>query len=81
MSQKTLPKAHEILSIVSTLEGELRELDRIGAGIAAIHVNAAIEQLRTNLKIVNDNCHAVFAPARPYLVPEPAIAKASHPEP
>ena len=64
MNTQTLPKAHEILSIVSALEGELRKLDRIGAGLAAIHVNAAIEQLRVNLRIVNDNHHDVpqFSP-------------------
>ena len=31
------------------LESVLRILDAMGAGIAAIHVNAAIEQLRKNI--------------------------------
>jgi len=35
-----------------TLEHTLSALDRLGAGIAAIHVNAAIEQLTSNLEII-----------------------------
>lgn len=31
------------------LEGVLGILDTVGAGIAAIHVNAAIEQIKSNL--------------------------------
>ena len=34
------------------LQNVLRRLDDIGAGIAAIHVNAAIEQLQKNLNTV-----------------------------
>lgn len=34
------------------LEGVLELLDAAGAGIAAIHVNAAIEQLKKNLNAV-----------------------------
>ena len=55
MNKQTLPQAHEIFSVMCSLEGALRELDRLGAGIAAVHANAAIEQLRHNLAIVNDN--------------------------
>ncbi len=37
---------------LSTLETVLDRLDRIGAGIAAIHVDAAINQLKNNLDVV-----------------------------
>lgn len=60
MPKQPLPKAHEILSIIHSLEVQLRHLDRVGAGIAAIHVNAAVEQLRDNLAIVNDNHASEF---------------------
>ena len=33
------------------LDRVLETLDRIGAGIAAIHVDAAIDQLRNNLEV------------------------------
>lgn len=35
------------------LEGVLAVLDAAGAGIAAIHVNAAIEQLKRNLEALS----------------------------
>ena len=38
-----------------TLEQVLAALDSAGAGIAAIHVNAAIEQLKKNLAVVAVN--------------------------
>lgn len=68
MSQLTLPKAHEILSVIDHLEEELRELDRLGAGIAAIHVNAAIEQLRSNLETMNKRSAVPSQPPLLYLV-------------
>jgi len=44
------------LSELESCKGELQRvlvnLDTLGAGIAAIHVNAAIEQLRMNLRAV-----------------------------
>ncbi len=55
-----LPQAHELYSIILSLEHELVKLDRFGAGIAAVHVNAAIEQLRLNLAVVNDNSVGAF---------------------
>ena len=36
-----------------TLEQILATLDHAGAGIAAIHVNAAIEQLKKNLRAID----------------------------
>lgn len=60
MKASQLPQAHELHSIILALEGQLRRLDRIGAGLAAVHVNAAIEQLRTNLAVVNDNHLGTF---------------------
>lgn len=63
MSYQTLPNAHEIQSILFVLEGELKRLDHAGAGIAAIHVNAAIEQLRSNLTVINDNNARTLSPS------------------
>lgn len=63
MPNKPLTQAREIQAIIFVLEGELERLDHLGAGIAAIHVNAAIEQLRTNLSIVNDNSLSQFDPS------------------
>ena len=40
----------ELEQCVCTLEEVLVSLDTIGAGIAAIHVDAAINQLKTNLE-------------------------------
>ena len=45
----------ELTRILARLDVELAELDRIGAGIAAVHVNAAVEHLRHNLDVWNDN--------------------------
>lgn len=42
----------ELQECQRVLENTLRRLDQVGAGIAAIHVNAAIEQIKTNLKTV-----------------------------
>jgi uncharacterized protein YukE len=56
MAQMPVLKAHQIQVIISTLQEELAKLDRLGAGIAAVHVNAAIEQLRANLSMLTDDC-------------------------
>lgn len=37
---------------IATLENVLETLDMIGAGIAAIHVDAAVNQLRNNLDTI-----------------------------
>ncbi|BDI61067.1 hypothetical protein [Qipengyuania nanhaisediminis] len=39
----------ELMDCSSALEEVLRRLDVVGAGLAAIHVDAAIHQLRANL--------------------------------
>ncbi len=41
----------ELQESVVALDKVLETLDRIGAGIAAIHVDAAIDQLRNNLDL------------------------------
>lgn len=41
------------MKIVETLERELQELDRIGAHIAAAHLDAAIQQLRNRQPTAN----------------------------
>ncbi|QFT77819.1 hypothetical protein FIU90_09755 [Erythrobacter sp. THAF29] len=63
MYEQPQSKAWEIQAIIYALESELQRLDALGAGIAAIHVNAAIEQLRSNLAIVNDNSLGAFDPS------------------
>lgn len=67
MSDKREPPVREIQARIYALEGELGKLDDLGAGIAAIHVNAAIEQLRSNLSVVNgvvnDNAPGLFDPS------------------
>ncbi len=55
MSQMPLLKAHQIQAVISTLQIELEKLDRLGAGIAAVHVNAAVEQLRDNLAMLTED--------------------------
>ncbi|MFL0356693.1 hypothetical protein ACI5KX_09450 [Erythrobacter sp. GH1-10] len=60
MPPQPLPQAQAICSAIFTLNKELSRLDTIGAGLAAIHVNAAIEQLRVNLAIVNDNGASLY---------------------
>ena len=45
----------ELKDCLLKLESALETLDRVGAGIAAIHVDAAIEQLQGNIDIVVDD--------------------------
>lgn len=42
----------ELRVSLAALEAVLARLDQLGAGIAAIHVDAAISQLKNNLEIV-----------------------------
>ncbi|MEM7778849.1 MAG: hypothetical protein AAF697_00490 [Pseudomonadota bacterium] len=44
----------ELHDSLAALDMALETLDRIGAGIAAIHVDAAIDQLRNNIEIVEN---------------------------
>lgn len=41
-------------SSLASLESVLHTLDEVGAGIAAIHVDAAINQLRGNIEVTVD---------------------------
>ena len=50
----TLNEVLELKSCIGDLEIVLQKLDRIGAGIAAIHVDAALVQLRNNLDSAED---------------------------
>ena len=50
--QLTIEELGDLTESVAALEAVLSKLDRIGAGIAAIHVDAAISQLRNNLEII-----------------------------
>ncbi len=57
-------KTHEVEDLRQcqrTLERVLASLDTAGAGIAAIHVNAAIEQLKKNLSVVAADSESVDA--------------------
>lgn len=49
MIQLTSRELDDLKYCKRELEGVLELLDTAGAGIAAIHVNAAIEQLKKNL--------------------------------
>lgn len=62
MIETRLPEAHDLHAVLHTLERQLIKLDAMGAGIAAIQVNAAIEQLRTNIEVVNDAAAGPFDP-------------------
>lgn len=44
----------ELRECLRALELTLERLDDVGAGIAAIHVDAAIQQLHTNLQTIED---------------------------
>lgn len=52
MIQLTSHEIDDLKHCLRELEGVLALLDKAGAGIAAIHVNAAIEQLKKNLQVV-----------------------------
>ncbi|UAB77097.1 hypothetical protein INR77_09655 [Erythrobacter sp. SCSIO 43205] len=52
MIRMTTKEVHDLKQSKLALEDILVTLDRAGAGIAAIHVNAAIEQLKKNLSSV-----------------------------
>ena len=57
MGQFSRPGAGDFRVILTALEEQLLKLDELGAGIAAIHVDAAIEQLRSNLaKMEQSDC-------------------------
>ena len=53
MIQLTLHEVDDLKHCLRKLEIVLKTLDAAGAGIAAIHVNAAIEQLKKNLASVD----------------------------
>ena len=55
MIQLTSRELAELKSCKQELEGVLELLDAAGAGIAAIHVSAAIEQLKANLLVLTSN--------------------------
>lgn len=52
MIQLTSCEIDDIAHCKRQLEAVLKMLDNVGAGIAAIHVNAAIEQIKHNLAAV-----------------------------
>lgn len=52
MINLTIGETIELQECRRVLEDTLKTLDHLGAGIAAIHVNAAIEQLTSNLETI-----------------------------
>ena len=48
----TVGEFAELKRSLATLEDVLQTLDTVGAGIAAIHVDAAINQLKSNMEAV-----------------------------
>ena len=63
MSDISTGETLELLECLGALRHTLHTLDRIGAGLAAIHVNAAIEQLTGNLEQIESDRSARFDPA------------------
>lgn len=57
----------QLKSSIAALKDVLGTLDDLGAGIAAIHVDAAINQLKNNLEVVTDET-----------LPAPGIAMSWH---
>lgn len=55
MIHVTVSELEELKESIATLEGILATLDLIGAGIAAIHVDAAINQLQNNLEFIEED--------------------------
>ena len=54
MIHVTPEELSDLRQCLSSLETILNTLDRIGAGIAAIHVDAAINQLEQNIEVIAD---------------------------
>ena len=52
VSECELAKLRQSLTCLETV---LDTLDEIGAGIAAIHVDAAVNQLKNNLEVIGDD--------------------------
>ncbi len=63
----------ELQECQRVLECALRQLDQVGAGIAAIHVNAAIEQLKTNIAQVKGSAENNLEPMLNYASDSPRI--------
>lgn len=68
MAQFSRPEVVDIGFLVSALEEQLRALDELGFGIAAIHVNAAIEQLRSNISQLAELECDTLDPANQWIV-------------
>ncbi|WP_108790843.1 hypothetical protein [Erythrobacter sp. Alg231-14] len=56
MINLTIGETLELQDCRRALERTLDRLDHLGAGLAAIHVNAAIEQLNGNLEAIVKLC-------------------------
>ncbi|MBD2841908.1 hypothetical protein [Erythrobacter rubeus] len=69
MANKPLPEAHQLQAVIDSLDDQLVILDDFGAGIAAIHVNAAIEQLHSNLSAITNCDLTSYDPAILCLLP------------
>ena len=55
MINLTMAETLELQDCRRTLQRTLERLDMLGTGIAAIHVNAAIEQLTSNLETIGQS--------------------------
>lgn len=67
MIELTLSETLELQECSRTLHTTLQRLDQLGAGIAAIHVNAAIEQLSSNLEMIRRTGSDELKPAPFYI--------------
>lgn len=62
MIHMTTHEVDDLKHCKRTLERVLATLDTVGAGIAAIHVNAAIEQLGKNLSVTSPQPESIDTP-------------------
>ncbi|MFU7528885.1 hypothetical protein [Qipengyuania sp. ASV99] len=63
MKKLSINTAIELHECRRTLALTLDRLDRLGAGLAAIHVNAAIEQLNDNIGVIEHSLVHDFEPS------------------
>ena len=61
----TPQEMRELRHCLSTLEAVLANLDHLGAGIAAIHVDAAVNQLKGNLEVIIEDSIGAAQPTTP----------------
>ncbi|MEM6266456.1 MAG: hypothetical protein AAF707_02950 [Pseudomonadota bacterium] len=78
MDEARLPDAAELTEILLGLERLLVRLDQAGSGIAAAHVDAAVQQLRSNLITVASDMSSARDPQMLCVFPQkPSLSATS----